>query len=61
MMAKIPKPLEEINDGEICKYCEFTRHGESVNTNQFNLCEGRRCPRAYEGYLEECEEDNAED
>jgi len=54
-----PKSFEEM-DIELCDYCEFTRDGQPVNTGPWNLCEGRRCPQAYERYLEEYEEDTDE-
>jgi len=55
-MPKLLKPIEDMQE-ELCEYCEFTRDGQSVNTNQFNLCEGRSCPQAYERYLKEYEEE----
>lgn len=44
---------EQLGDN-LCKYCEITEYGLlSVNTNQFNLCEGVLCDDAYCNYLEE--------
>ena len=44
---------KELGDS-LCKYCEITDYGSlSVNTNQFNLCEGVLCDDAYYNYLEE--------
>lgn len=48
-MAK--KNMEELRL-ELCNYCDWNIEGR-VNTNQFNLCEGRNCDKAYENYLEE--------
>lgn len=42
---------------ELCLYCPATEHGENkVNTNPYNLCEGRYCDIAYTYYLEEQED-----
>ena len=44
---------------EICAYCPMTNFGDSnVNSAAYNLCEGRKCPEAYERYREDNPEDN---
>ena len=40
-----------VDDDRLCNYCEWAIDG-NINTNQFNLCEGRNCENAYESYLE---------
>ena len=53
------RSVEEIKElGEqLCEYCEWYNEG-SINTNQYNMCEGRNCENAYENYLESIEEEN---
>ncbi len=40
----------------MCELCEYYLFNDSVNTNQFNMCEGSRCDEAEE-LLEEEEEE----
>ena len=44
------KSIKELDD-ELCNYCEWNLNG-NINTNQFNMCEGRNCKNAYNYYLE---------
>ena len=45
-------------DEELCAHCPLTDYGTvSVNTNQYNLCEGASCAEAYENYVETLEEE----
>lgn len=46
------KTCDELGD-ELCDYCPLTRSGDSVNTNQYNLCEVCKCSEAYDNYLDE--------
>jgi hypothetical protein len=50
MPAK-PKLFEELGD-ELCEHCPKK---SDVNTNQYNLCEGRWCGDAYQNYLDNFE------
>lgn len=45
----------------ICNYCEFTESGTAiVNSNPWNLCEGRGCEKARERCIEETGEEPEE-
>lgn len=52
------KKKEELED-ELCTYCPCTEFGNTkINTGYWNLCEGCRCDKAYENYLENHDEEN---
>jgi len=47
--------MESLDD-TLCDYCPKTEYGTcSVNTNQYNLCEGYHCDDAYENYKDDFE------
>lgn len=45
------------NEERMCELCELYVYGCTMNTNQYNLCEGARCDEAMEYLEEELEEE----
>jgi len=44
----------------LCEICEDCIFGHSVNTNQYNMCEGSHCDDAFEYYIDELEDERDE-
>lgn len=51
------KYLVENYSERMCELCEQCIYGETMNTNQYNLCEGSRCDEAEELMQEEIDEE----
>ena len=52
--------LKELHQERMCDLCSDCFFEGSVNTNQYNLCEGSRCDYAVELLKEELDEEKQE-
>jgi len=52
--------LTDEQQGRMCELCEQCVFGQTMNTNQYNLCEGSRCDVAIEYLQEEIDEEKRE-
>lgn len=52
--------LMEIHQERMCKLCQDCIFGQTMNTNQYNLCEGSKCDEAIEYLIEKLVEEKRE-